>query len=305
VEQLADLGTYLRAMQPVDLIDIVLVAAIFYAALFLVRGTRAVQLIRGVLVLGLAFFLLSGVASLRGFHWLLEIMLPALLVAVPVIFQPELRRALEQLGRAGVFINRSPDVTEAGTVRSVVSVAARKLSQERLGALIVLERNTALGDLAERGVKLDAEPSVELLMQIFVRNSPLHDGAVIVRQGRIAAAGVVLPIGDTYVGLMPPGLGTRHLAAISVTESTDADAVVVSEETGTISLARDGRLLADLDEGGLARELYQPGQGRHAAGVLLRPLRGAAGAAGAAIPPWRRARAAPIAGASDTVEDGS
>lgn len=304
MEQLADLGTYLRAMQPVDLVDIVLVAAIFYAALFLVRGTRAVQLIRGVLVLGLAFFLLSGVASLRGFHWLLEIMLPALLVAVPVIFQPELRRALEQLGRAGVFINRA-DVSEAGTVRSVVSVAARKLSEQHLGALIVLERNTALGDLAERGVKLDAEPTVELLMQIFVRNSPLHDGAVIVSHGRIAAAGVVLPIGETYVGGLPPGLGTRHLAAISVTESTDADAVVVSEETGKISLARDGRLLSDLDEGSLSRELYQPDQGRHGAGVFLRPLRGAAGAAGAAIPPWRRARQAPIAGGSETVEDGS
>jgi diadenylate cyclase len=201
-----------------------------------------------------------------------------------------------------VFINRSADVSEAGTVRSVVSVAARKLSEQRLGALIVLERNTALGDLAERGVKLDAEPTVELLVQIFVRNSPLHDGAVIIRHGRIAAAGVVLPIGDTYVGSLPPGLGTRHLAAISVTESTDADAVVVSEETGRISLARSGRLLGDLDEGDLARELYQPDHSGYGPGVLLRPLRGAAGAA---IPPWRRTRHAPVTGGSETAEDGS
>jgi diadenylate cyclase len=296
VEQLADLGTYLRALQPVDLVDILLVAAFFYAALWLVRGTRAVQLIRGVLVLSLAFFLLSSFASLRGFHWLLEIMLPALLVAVPVIFQPELRRALEQVGRAGLIISREPE--EMGTVRSVVAVAARRLSEQRVGGLIVLEHNTALGDLVERGVRLDAEPSVELLVQIFVRNSPLHDGAVIIRGDRIAAAGVVLPIGELYGAGLPPGLGTRHLAALSLTETTDAEAVVVSEETGRIALARNGRLLTDLDEGALSRELYEPHRMRHGPAEWIRPLRDA----GAAIPTWRH-RGRPAA--ASTGRDGA
>jgi diadenylate cyclase len=286
MEQLGDLGTYLRALEPVDLVDIALVAGIFYAALFLVRGTRAVQLIRGVLVVALGTFLLSGVASLRGFHWLLEIILPALFVAIPVIFQPELRRALEQLGRAGVLINRAPSESAASSIVSVVALAARRLSEKRLGALIVLERDTALGDLAERGVRLDAEATVELITQLFVRNSPLHDGAAIIRDGRVAAAGVVLPIGDLRASDLPTGLGTRHLAAVSVTESTDALAVVVSEETAVISLARDGHLARRLDEGELARLLYEHYVARPTRGEWLRPIRGAA----TAVPQWFRPR---------------
>ncbi len=284
MEQLADLSTYMRALEPVDFVDIVLVAGIFYAVLFLVRGTRAVQLIRGVLVVALATFLLSGVASLRGFHWLLQIILPALFVAVPVIFQPELRRALEQLGRAGVIINRAPSEGEASSIVSVVALASRRLAERRLGALLVLERDTALGDLAERGVRLDAEATVELITQLFVKNSPLHDGAVILRGGRVAAAAVVLPIGELRANDLPAGLGTRHLAAVSVTESTDALAVVVSEETGGISLARDGRLVRRLDEGELSRLLYEHYVVRHGRAEWLRPLRGAAEAA---LPLWR------------------
>lgn len=278
MEQLADLATYIRAAKPVDLLDIVLVAALFYAVLFLVRGTRAVQLIRGVLVLALAAFFLSEVAHLRAFGWLLQVLVPALFVAVPVIFQPELRRALEHVGRARVLLNRPAMDRQGDTIVSVVALAARRLAEERSGALIVLERETALGDIAERGVHLDAEPSVELLTQLFAKNTPLHDGAVIVRAGRIAAARVVLPLGELRSdAISGRGLGTRHLAALSVSEATDALAVVVSEETGTISLARDGKLVRHLDEGELARYLYRGYRAAPSpAGRFLRPLMGGA-----------------------------
>jgi diadenylate cyclase len=195
------------------------------------------------------------VASLRAFSWLLEKILPALVVAVPVIFQPELRRALEQLGRARVFLAR--DDGGADSIVTVVSLAARRLAEQRHGALIVLEGGTGLGDLIERGVRLDAEASVELLTQIFYKNSPLHDGAVILRSGRIAAAGVVLPLGELRTGAAERGLGTRHLSALGLTEGTDALVVIVSEETGTISVARNGKLVRHLDEGELARLLYR------------------------------------------------
>jgi diadenylate cyclase len=301
MSQLADLGTYMRAMTLVDVVDILLVAGLFYGVLFLVRGTRAVQLIRGVLVLLLVTFLLSEVAHLRAFGWLLQVLLPAMLVAIPVIFQPELRRALEQLGRAGVLISRAPTVEKADPVVTVVSVAARRLSERGDGALILLERDTALGDLVDRGVRLDAEASVELLTQIFVKNSPLHDGAAIISHGRIAAAGVVLPIGDVRAtGAAGYGLGTRHLAAMSATESTDALAVVVSEETGSISLARNGELERDLDEGELSQRLYRDYVVRErTADRFLRPLR-----RGAATVTWRR-RAASGEETKSPLADGS
>jgi diadenylate cyclase len=191
------------------------------------------------------------------FGWLLGRIGPALFYAVPVIFQPELRRALERLGRARVFPNRGP-ADGSKSIVTIVALAARRISEQRQGALIVLEGETGLGDLIDRGVRLDAEASVDLLMQIFYKNSPLHDGAVIVRGGRIAAAGVVLPLWETRDE--PDGgraLGTRHLAAVNLTEGTDALAVVVSEETGTISLVQRGKLIRHLDEGELARLLYR------------------------------------------------
>jgi diadenylate cyclase len=257
MEQLEDLFVYLRAVGPLDVVDIGLVALLFYSVLFLVRGTRAVQLLRGILVVILLVFLFNEVASLLAFQWLLEKILPALFVAVPVIFQPELRRALEQIGRARFFPNRVA-ADRANSVVTVVSLAARRLSEQRHGALIVLERETGLNDLVDRGVRLDAEASVELLTQIFYKNSPLHDGAVMIRDGRIAAAGVVLPLSDMRAaGTTERGLGTRHLAALNISETTDALAVVVSEETGTISVARNGKLVRHLDEGELARLLYR------------------------------------------------
>jgi diadenylate cyclase len=254
MEQLRDLRTYLLAMQPSDVLDIVLVASLIYALLYVVRGTRAVQLLRGILLVVLLAYLFSQVVSLPAFRWLVQILLLPFLVSLPVIFQPELRRALERLGRAGLFLSRPHDAG-ADSIVTVVALAAGRLSESRHGALIVLERETGLDDLVERGVRLDAVATVDLLTQIFYPNSPLHDGAVIIRNGRIAAARVVLPLGDPRVD--DRGLGTRHLAALALTESSDALAVIVSEETGIIALARDGDIVRHLDEGELSRLLYR------------------------------------------------
>lgn len=255
MEQLGDLGTYVLAMRTADFLDVALVGGLVFLLLYVVRGTRAVSLIRGILLLVLALFLVGQVAELQAFGYLARFMLPAIAIALPVIFQPELRRALERLGRAGLFLNWGTTPSGDDSIVTVVSLAARQLATDRCGALIVLERGAPLDDLLERGVALDAAASVELLRQIFYPNTPLHDGAVIIRRGRVAAAAVVLPLSDTVAG--DGDLGTRHLAAMSVTENSDALAVVVSEETCTISLARDGELIRNLDERELSRLLYR------------------------------------------------
>ncbi len=255
MQQLQDVLTYLGAMSAIDVLDVALVAGLTYGLLYIVRGTRAVQLLRGILVLLLFVFLFSQVLRLRAFAWLVSILLPVSLLALPVVFQPELRRALARLGRAGLILSRFTDAASGGAVVSIVALAARRLSESGYGGLIVLERSTGLDDLIERGVRLDAEASVDLLLQIFYPNTPLHDGAAILRGGRIVAAAVVLPLGEP--SRADRSLGTRHLAALAVSEASDALAVVISEETGTISLARAGVLYRPLDEGALSRLLYR------------------------------------------------
>jgi len=255
IREIQDLALRVMAMRASDVLDIVIVAALLYALLYLVRGTRAIQLVKGV-VLFLAPFVILFInsAELLAFNAVLQrVFLPSLLVAIPVIFQPELRRAIERLGRTRLILNRT--FFEAGDLDFVKEIArsARKLSEKRFGALVVLERETGLSDLIERGTQLDAEVSAVLLEQLFYPNTPLHDGAVIIRGGRIAAARVVIPHEPARDEVF--ALGTRHLAAVSISDSTDALAVVVSEETGTISLARDGRLTRHLDEASLRRML--------------------------------------------------
>lgn len=252
---LADAATRLIAMRAADVLDIVLVAALIYGLLYAVRGTRAVQLLRGVLLLALAVFVFSSLMELVAFTAVFEYLLPAAIVAVPVVFQPELRRALERLGRAGTLLARSPDATGGDVLVPIVAEAARSLSDVKHGALIVIERSAPLAELIEQSVRLDAALSTEMLRQIFVPNSPLHDGAVIIAGGRIAGARVVIPLSDDDRLGGASSLGTRHLAASAITGTSDALAVVVSEETGTISLARDGRLTRHLDEVSLAELL--------------------------------------------------
>jgi diadenylate cyclase len=242
-----------------DGIDILLVTAICFLVLYLVRATQAVPLLRGILVVTAISGLLSNVFQLRAFSWLLLKALPALLVAIPVIFQPELRRALERLGRVGAVLGsgagEKDDIEEM--IESTV-LACRSLTARRHGALIILERETGLQEYADTGVKLEADYSVELLLTIFDPHTPLHDGGVIVRAGRVLAAACVLPLTTAF--LADRRMGLRHRAGIGVTESTDAIAIIVSEERGSISIAHNGRIIRRLDADRLSavlRAFYQ------------------------------------------------
>jgi uncharacterized protein (TIGR00159 family) len=244
-------------LDPRPLLDILLVSIIFYWLLGVIRGTRAVPLLRGIgVVLALSTVLST---LLRGFDtltWLLRQIAPALLISIPILFQPELRRALESLGRTSDWFNRSfgrnnySDMLE--TINGVAR-AAHQLSQQGVGALMVIERETQLQEYADRGVILDARLAVPLLLNIFYPNSPLHDMAVILRGNRILAANVVLPLSEDIGGSRR--YGTRHRAAKGITEQSDAIAIVVSEETGAISLVNDGRMVSHLNEARLKQLL--------------------------------------------------
>jgi diadenylate cyclase len=252
-----------------NVIDILLVAGIIYALLWMVRGTQAVQLLRGVILLALIVSLFGVIAKLTAFTWLLENSGRALLVVVAIILQPELRRALDRLGRAGGLALWGGNEAEVERVINQVSAAARRLSERRHGALIVIERETGLQDHIETGVTIDSRVDADLLQTIFFPNTALHDGAVIIQGDRIVAAACVLPLAETIPS--DTHLGTRHRAAVGITEQTDAIAIVVSEETGIISMARHGRIVRHLDQRRLASLLQS----------LLRPDRtGKKGVAG-------------------------
>lgn len=239
------------------LLDIAIVSLIFFWLLGVIRGTRAVQLLRGVGIVLALSILLGSVLNLPTLNWLLSNALrPALIVAIPVLFQPELRRALESLGRTNDLFGRPfgrANRSELLETISVVARAAQLLSQQGVGALIVIERETRLQEYADRGVIIDARLAVPLLLNIFYPNSPLHDMAVIVRGNRILAANVVLPLSEDTVGQRR--YGTRHRAAKGISEQSDAICVVVSEETGAISLVNDGRMVSYLNEARLRNML--------------------------------------------------
>ena len=245
------LWDYVRAI-----LDILIVAYLFYRTFAVLRGTRAIQLVKGILLLVVATQV-AGLFSLTATHYILQTAELALLVAVPVVFQPELRRVLEQIGRSRIFggqglLHDLTDITFRHMLDELVK-ATRILANDHVGALIVLERETGLKDLIETGVPIDAQVSWELLANIFTPRTPLHDGAVVLRGDRIVAAACFLPLSDS---LGPASeFGTRHHAAAGVSEQSDAIAVVVSEETGTISLADSGRLIRHLDEASLRRLL--------------------------------------------------
>ncbi len=230
----------------VSLIDVVLIAYLFFRVILLIRGTRAIHLVQGVVVLVLAT-VVSGWLQLSVINWLLEQARLSLLIAIPIVFQPELRRALEKVGRGKIFWRGLPLLDEPELEKLIESLdrATRLLSRNKVGALIVLERETGLNDFAETGIAIDARVSPEFLVNVFIPNTPLHDGAVIVRGNRVVAAACFLPLTEAQVD---PKMGGRHRAALGITEQTDAVAVVVSEETGAVSLARDGKLIRNLDE---------------------------------------------------------
>lgn len=244
-------------------IDLFLVTMIFWGMMLFIRNTRAMVLVRGVFLLFIFISLLTIAVDLPAFSWLVNTTLPALLFAIPVIFAPEIRRALERLGRAGFFMPTRQGWKDTGDVISSVVRAARRLSTRRHGALIVLERLDTLEEYVETGVVLDAALTPELLLQIFYPNTPLHDGAVIASGNKIIAAAAVMPLSAS--GVLTLGaerkMGLRHRAALGTSEVSDAVAIVISEETGVISIATDGKLFDRLDAEKLEavlRTMYKP-----------------------------------------------
>jgi len=229
-------------------LDIVLVTAVFYIILRVLRGTQAVALLRGIFFLIIVFGLFTTIFNLPAFSWLIGISLPALLFAIPVIFAPELRRGLERIGRVrigSIFLFRSRlSVEMVEKLIDTVLNACERLADHRYGALIVLQQNDDLREFIRSGVMMDAACSTELLLQVFYPNTPLHDGALVIVDDQLKAAGCVMPLSDD------PGLnrsperesGLRHRAAVGISEASDAIALVVSEETGSISMAHHGRL---------------------------------------------------------------
>ena len=231
-----------------DILDVLLVGYIFFRIILLIKGTRAVSVIYGLLLIIVTYFA-AGQFGLYTLNWLLGNFLGSIFLVVIILFRRDIRKALAVMGATTIF---KKDSVQSAVLDELI-LALVHMAKNRTGALIVIERNVALGDMIERGVKLGAALSRELLITIFFPKTPLHDGAVIIRDNRIAAAACILPLA---AGLKhESSLGTRHRAAIGVTEETDAVALIVSEERGSISLAVGGRITSSLNEARLKKVL--------------------------------------------------
>lgn len=237
---------HLAFIRLLDVVDILIVAFVLYKVITWIRGTRAMQLVKGLAVFLVAAFI-SRQLGLVVTNTLLDAGLTMGLVAIPVIFQPELRRALEQLGRGRLFLRPGAYLGQEELERLVSELvrAVQVLSRGRVGALLVLERQTGLKDVVETGIRVDGVVSAEFLVNVFVPNTPLHDGATVIRDDRVVAAGCFLPLSENPD--LCQELGTRHRAALGISEQSDALAIAVSEETGTISVAEEGRLRRHLN----------------------------------------------------------
>ncbi len=250
-ELLSDLLFLFQRLYWLGVVDILLVPLIFFGLFYLVRDTQAMLLLRGIILLLVLTVLFTSLVNLPAFSWLLRIALPALVFAIPVIFAPEIRRALERIGRAGTFRPSTkkalnPEIQR--TIQAVVSAAAR-LAARQHGALIILQRLDSLDGYIRTGVLMKAQVTPELLLQIFYPNTPLHDGAVIIERNTLVAAACVMPLSSSGILARSPDhqMGLRHRAALGTSEATDAISVVVSEETGAISIAHAGRMIRRLD----------------------------------------------------------
>ena len=247
---------------PMNLVDILLVAFVVYEILVVIRKTRAAQLAKGAVVV-LVVYALANLMNLRTVVWIMQSVLQIGFLALIVLFQPELRRALEQMGRtdkwaATLFKNRRDDPSLRAKWQNAclaICDAAEQLSDTRTGALIVLERNSNLSEIIRTGTPLNADVNREMLGTIFYEGTPLHDGAVVVRDGVLKAAGCVLPLSDNLE--IGKDMGTRHRAALGMSENSDAVVVVVSEETGIISMAKNGVLIRRLDRQNLFNLLQE------------------------------------------------
>ena len=228
-----------------DIVDILVVAIILYKVYEMLENTRAITLVKGIIVL-LAVTMVASFLELHVISWLLQKVVTLLFVALPIVFQPELRRALEHLGQ-GHFLapSVSLDDEEARQVVRELVRAVKMLAAKKIGALLVIERDMGLNDVSATGIQLDALITADFLMNVFIPNTPLHDGAAIVRGKRLISAGCLLPLTENRK--LSTELGTRHRAAIGLSEQCDALIVVVSEETGTISVAENGHIMRHLD----------------------------------------------------------
>ncbi len=234
----------------VDILDIIIVAFLFYRLFLLVKGTRATQMFIGLVVLIILSFFVQWL-NLNALNWILSSLKTVWVIAFVILFQPELRRALTQLGQnriMGYFIK----VEESGTVSEIVK-ACHQLIQNRLGAIIVIEQDVGLRNYIETGTPLDAKVTSELLVTIFTPPSPLHDGAAIIEKSRVLAAGCILPLSQNP--RLAKSLGTRHRAGLGLSEESDAVVIIVSEETASISLAVGGKLKRKLDINTLRNDL--------------------------------------------------
>lgn len=238
-----------------DIIDIGIVSYVIYKLILIVRGTRAIQLLKGIFVVVVAWAL-SSWFKLSTLQWMMNQMFTFGLVGVAIIFQPELRRALEQLGRGKLFSRSTAEQDHEISVRiNEVLKAINYLSRRKIGALIVFERETGLSDYIESGIAIESRISSELLINIFIPNTPLHDGAVIMRKAQLMAAGCYLPLSENP--FISKELGTRHRAAIGLSEVSDAVCVIVSEETGQVSIAMNGHILRDIKDDVLLAKLIE------------------------------------------------
>lgn len=227
-----------------NILDIIVVWYFVYKLIMLIRGTKAVQLFKGILVIAL-IKIVSWYLGLRTVSYIMDQFINWIVIALIVIFQPEIRRGLEHIGRGSLLMRgNNPKLEQENHLIKALDKAIQYMSKRRIGALITIQMNTGLEDYIETGIDLDADVTGELLINIFIPNTPLHDGAVIIRDGKIAVAAAYLPLSES--NLIPKELGTRHRAAVGISEVTDALTIVVSEETGGVTLTKNNELMRDL-----------------------------------------------------------
>ena len=230
-----------------DILDIIIVAYVIYRLFLLIRGTRAVQLLRGLVAIIAVYYIANEFLQLKIITWILQNAATMVIVAIPIIFQPELRRALAHIGQGTLLEAPFAKGKDFFQLMGILCTTAKNLSHAKTGALIIIERHTGLEEFIETGTRIDGLMTVELLSSIFYKGNPLHDGAVIIRGGQIISAGSLLPLTEN-IKSSKQHLGTRHRAAIGLSETSDALCVVVSEETGDISLAVEGKMHRHLNE---------------------------------------------------------
>lgn len=256
-----------------DLLDITLVSYCVYRFLLLIKGTRAVQLIKGLLILFVVYYLVNYYLQLRTMAWIMQSAATLIIIAIPIVFQPELRRLLAHIGQERILVealfSRGKDLFD---FINIMVLSVKNLSHKKTGALIIIERNTGLNEFVETGIKVDSALSPEVIETIFYSGTPLHDGAIVIKNNRIVAASVLLPLSENLKPVLGKyNLGTRHRAGLGLSETSDAICIIISEETGDISVAIKGKLYRHLNEEGLEKLLLDTYQTKPRNTINLRP----------------------------------